>query len=298
MKKKLLQALAYILLGLHVTAKEPDATLLKRNLELTIAPYMATVGIAVMDMEDKNTILVNNNHHYPMQSVYKFPLAIYILHMVDKGELKAEQVIHVKKEALEKDTWGPLANATNDVDIKLSELLRLAVSVSDNNACDILLKLAGGTRIVHQYYRELGIKGIVFSATEAEMHAAWPVQYNNWCQPSAMLELLKLFQEGKLLSQKSNDYLMKLMVESENSPKRIKGQLPKETVVAHKTGTSGTNDAGLTAATNDVGIITLPNGHHLAIVVFVSDYKGGYSTGEQIIASVAKCTWDHYTAKK
>ncbi|MCD6013267.1 MAG: class beta-lactamase [Flavipsychrobacter sp.] len=299
MRNRLLLALGCTLLaGINATGKEPGTGSLKRNLELTIAPYMATVGIAITDLEDNSTVLVNNNHRYPMQSVYKFPLAIYILNLVDKGELKLNQVVHIKKEQLERDTWGPLARENKDVDVKLSELLRLSVSVSDNNACDILFKLAGGTRFVHQYYRDLGINGIAISATESEMHSAWSAQYNNWCQPSAMQEILRLFYEGKLLSKKSNDYLMKLMVESENSTRRIKGELPKDVVVAHKTGTSSMNEAKIIAATNDVGIITLPNGHHLAIVVYVSDYKGGVTTGENIIASVAKCAWDYYTAKK
>ena len=45
---------------------------------------------------------------------------------------------------------------------------------------------------------------------------------------------------------------------------------PAGAVVAHKTGTSGTY-GGLTRATNDVGLITLPNGRHLA---FTSNRSG------------------------
>jgi beta-lactamase class A len=40
-------------------------------------------------------------------------------------------------------------------------------------------------------------------------------------------------------------------------PKRIKRMLPPNTPFAHETGASDTRN-GLTAATNDVGIITLP----------------------------------------
>jgi len=300
--KLLLLPACFALFG-HPFANGKDAKQndLERELQTVIAQYMATVGIAVMDLETKEITTVNDNRHYPMQSVYKFPLAICILNMADHHILSLDSVIHVKKASLDQKTWSPLVDKypNQDVDITIAELLNYTVSKSDNNACDILFTVAGGTMVVNKYIHHNGIENIAIVATEAEMHTSnWQVQYTNWCQPSAMQEIICLFFEGKLLSTASNDFLMNLMTESENSEKRIKGLLPPGTIVAHKTGTSGTNKHGITAATNDVGIITLPNGHHLAIVVYVSDYTGGTNKGEHIIAAVAKCAWDHYTAKK
>jgi beta-lactamase class A len=77
-------------------------------------------------------------------------------------------------------------------------------------------------------------------------------------------------------------------------PNRIKGLLPKGTIVAHKTGTGGTND-GLTSATNDIGIIYLPNGKHLAVAVFVSDSPADDKTREGVIARIAKASWDRWS---
>jgi beta-lactamase class A len=73
--------------------------------------------------------------------------------------------------------------------------------------------------------------------------------------------------------------------------KRLKGMLPAGTPVAHKTGTGGTRD-GVTSATNDVGIITLPNGKHIAIAVFVGDSRADEETREAVIARMAKAAWD------
>ena len=65
------------------------------------------------------------------------------------------------------------------------------------------------------------------------------------------------------------------------------------TVVAHKTGSSDTNDKGITAATNDIGIITLPNGKHFAIAVYVSDSSEKSDVNEKIIAEICKSVWDY-----
>ena len=62
-------------------------------------------------------------------------------------------------------------------------------------------------------------------------------------------------QSKRGLSRESQALLLKLMTEAITGTKRLKGELPAGTVVAHKTGTGGTRN-GITSATNDIGIIT------------------------------------------
>ena len=88
--------------------------------------------------------------------------------------------------------------------------------------------------------------------------------------------------------------LVKFMIESTPGPKSLKGLLPAGTIVAHKTGTSGTKN-GITAATNDIGIITLPNGKHLAIAVFVADSAADEASREGVIAKIARAVWDTWS---
>ena len=83
------------------------------------------------------------------------------------------------------------------------------------------------------------------------------------------------------------------MTESNNPPNRIKGLLPTDAFVAHKTGTGGTRD-GITSATNDVGIVTLPNNNHRAIAVFVGDSSADEKTRAAVIARIAKAAWDRW----
>jgi beta-lactamase class A len=86
------------------------------------------------------------------------------------------------------------------------------------------------------------------------------------------------------------------MIETKTGANRIKGHLPSGTVVAHKTGTS-TTVRGVTAATNDIGIVRLPDGRHLAIAVFVADAKMDLAAREAIIARIARAAWDHYSPR-
>lgn len=280
-------------------SKTYSKTALRGEICKRIDSFHANVGVAVYGLDFKDTLSFNGWKHYPMQSVYKFPLALAILDGVDRGKLSLSQSIHITKESLDKNTWSPMVkdHPDQDIDIRLDELLTYMVSASDNNACDALFWLAGGTGAANDYIHSLGVSGIAIAATEAQMHKGWAEQYTNWCQPAAMAQLLQLFYDGKILSKKSTAYLMQLMTESQNSANRLKGRLPENTVVAHKTGTSNTNKKGITAATNDVGIVTLPDGKHYAIVVYVSDYRQSMERAEALIADISKQVWDYFVYK-
>ena len=293
-------SVALIFLCSYSFGQHNDTKTLKRKLEKIIKPYNATVGVSILSIEDGDTLTINNGHHFPMQSVYKFPLAIAILHDVDKGKLVLSQKIHISKEDLHPQTWSPLREKypNGNIDLTLGELLGYAVSNSDNNVCDILFGLAGGTRPVNHYIHGIGIREIAIVATEAEMARAWEVQYTNWAQPSALTNLLDGVYHGKYLSDQCSNFLIKIMTETVTGPKRIKRLLPEGTEVAHKTGTSNTNGKGMMAATNDVGIVTLPNGKHFAIAVFVSNTMESGDTNERIIAEIAKATFDYFNGKK
>ncbi|MDB5133706.1 MAG: bla [Mucilaginibacter sp.] len=254
------------------------------------------VGVSILGIESGDTLNYNGNARLVMHSVMKFPIAMTVLHLVDKGKYKLDQKLKVGKKDLLPNTHSPLRDKYPDgTEIQLSELIGYMVSQSDNNACDFLLKKIGGTEVVEDYIQSLGIKGIAINASEAGMAVSWEVQYLNWCKPADMVYLLDIFYHGKALSKTSNDFLWKIMTETNTGPNRIKGLLPKDVIVAHKTGTSPTNDAGLSPATNDVGIITLPNGKHLAIAIFVCNSNADEATRDLVIAKIAKAAWDYYS---
>jgi beta-lactamase class A len=253
-------------------------------------------GIGVQGVDFKAGLLINGEKGYPMQSVFKFPLALAILHLVDEGKLNLDQKFHILQKELDRKTWSPMLRdfPDQDLDISLSSLLIYAVSKSDNNACDFLFAIAGGPIAVNTYIHNLGVKDISIVFTEGEMEKTWKLQYKNWCKPAAMIQLLQLLYHQKLLTKQSNDFLVRTMTEIPGSSKRITAFLPPNTELIHKTGSSGMNEQGILAATNDVGIVTLPNGKHLAIVVFASDYRGPRERGEHIIAAISKEIWDYY----
>lgn len=272
---------------------------LSAQIKQVIAHKKADVGVSVRAIEGKDTLSINGDKHFPMQSVFKFHIAMAVLNQVDKGKLSLSQKIHVKKSDLLLNTWSPIreAHPNGDVDLPLSEIIKYTVAQSDNNGCDILMRLLGGPKPINDYIHSLGVKDVAIAANEEEMHKEWNVQFSNWSTPKAITELLVKFYSKKVLSKDSFNFLWKTMVETSTGVNRLKGQLPKGTVAGHKTGTSDTNAAGITAAINDAGIIRLPNGKHYAIAVFVCNTKENEATNDKIISDISKLVWDYFIQK-
>lgn len=272
---------------------------LRQGIEDIITTKKADIGISILGIEDGDTLSLNGNKSYPLMSVFKFPIALYVLHKVDKGDLSLTRKIFIGKKDVMHNTWSPIRKTypNGNIKIPLYEILNYTVSQSDNIGCDILLKLTGGTISVQDYIDRIGIGGFAIKVNEEAMRNNFDAQKINTSTPLAATQLLKLFYEGKVLSKKNNDFLKKLMTETPTGDNRIRGLLPKGTEVAHKTGTSDTNYEGVTIATNDIGIVTLPNGNHFAISIFVSGSKEDTDTNEKIIADIAKLTYDYFNSK-
>lgn len=273
-------------------------TALRKQIEEIAAEAKGKVGVTALLIETGERVGVNSKERFPMQSVYKLPIAMAVMKQVEDGKLGWQQVVEVTRaDFVRPGQHSPLRDKNpNGAKVTVEELVRLAVSESEGTASDVLMRLVGGPQVVQAYLTEIGIEDIKVANTEKEFAQDWQTQYKNWATPESAVTLLKAFQEGRSLSTEIRERLRNFMIESPTGPNRLKGLLPKGTIIAHKTGTSGTRD-GITAATNDIGIIYTPSGKHIAIAVFVADSPADEKTRDAVIARIAKAVWDRWAER-
>lgn len=290
--KPILKVTTLLVLVLSSSVVSAQSPVLKEQIESIVADKKATVGAAVWGPDDLDPLLFNPFEKFPMQSVFKLHLAMLVLHQVDEGKLDLNQLVTVKRAEVLQNTWSPLMKQYqgNEFSVPVQQLLQYSVSHSDNVACDLLFELVGGPAALHSYVQSIGIKETEVVANEAQMHADDQVQYKNWTSMKGAVQILQKFEQKKLLSKNSHALLWRWMVETTTGPKRLKGLLPSDTVVAHKTGYSGIR-AGKTAATNDIGVIVLPDGRPLLVAVFIKDSSESTETNEAIIARIAQAAY-------
>ncbi|WP_394665772.1 CGA/CIA family class A beta-lactamase [uncultured Chryseobacterium sp.] len=284
--------LLFLLISAFVFAQKSS---LETQINSIIKNKKATVGISVLGFENGFMYNKNADKKLPMQSVFKFHIAAAVLDYVEKGKLSLDQKVTLNQSNLHENTWSPLREKyPNGGIVPLSEIIEYTVAKSDNNGCDILLKLLGGTQVVQKFMNAKGVKNFQIKYNEEAMHKDWNAQYENYTTMNSAVDVLKKFYDGKLLSKKSTDYLMKVMLSTSTGINKLIEQLPKDTPIARKTGSSGKNNAGLTGAENEIAIITLPNGKHYAIAVFVSNSTETAEVNCRMISDISKTVWDYF----
>ncbi len=285
--------LIFLLISAFAFAQQ---SVLKKQINTIVKGKNATVGISVLDLEDGFSYDKNAGKKLPMQSVFKFHIAATVLDLADKGKLSLDQKVTLDASNLMENTWSPLRDkySGKNAEVPLSEILEFTVAKSDNNGCDILLQLLGGTETVQKFMDSKEIKGFQIKYNEAEMHKDWTAQYENYTTAKSAVDVLKKFYDGKLLSKKSTDYLMKVMLSTSTGKNKLIEQLPENTPAARKTGASGKNNAGLTGAENEIAIITLPDGRHYAIAVLVSNSTETNAVNCKMISDISKTVWDYF----
>lgn len=251
-------------------------------------------GIAIYDMQTGDSLMINGWDRFPMQSVYKFPIALAILHKTDKGEIALNDSLLFTKAMLDNKLWSPIREKypEGNIRIPLSEIIEYTVALSDNNGSDLLMSLSGGPASVDSFIRNMGITDIRIKNYEKEMQADWNIQFQNYATPEAMIRLLIRFNQESILKKDTHNFLWNVM--GETSTGSFRKYLPENIQAIRKTGNSGFNAEGISAATNDAGIFILEDGRRIAYAIFVNNSSEDNDTNYNVIADIAKAIYDCY----
>jgi beta-lactamase class A len=290
------------------------------------------VGVSGLHVESGRRAGLRGEEAYPMASAYKFPIALALLNQVGSGTVDLATTVTLSASDI-RPFHSPIAERSPKGGLKITvgELLDQTLLESDNTASDYILGLAGGPAAVTGHFRQFKIAGIRVDRSEGEIALdyagvtdrlspdKWTLEWFNralaavpkdqqraaaqkflkdprdTASPDAMVTLLMRVMNGEVLSKDSTALLLDRMTRMAPGAARIKGLLPAGTLVAHRTGTGGTNE-GVNSATNDAGIITLPNGKgHIVLAVFIKGSPKDLATREHVIASIAKAVFDAWS---
>jgi beta-lactamase class A len=288
-------------------------------------PGVLGLGVGLISSEAAWTSDAVNR--YPMQSVFKAPLAAAALSEVDAGRLKLNEPITITQLDLSPpasaiDASWPTPPDHHTLTLPAVDLIALAVQKSDNTAADVIMKRIGGPGMVTAWLTAKGISNMSVDRYERELQqeiagmppfqpawkdeAAWTAARNAIPAPDreaanaryladardtatlpATLDFLNKLVMRDLLSEASTRLLLRLMTDAPTGAGRIRAALPPGASLAHKTGSART-DLGLTPATNDIGIVTLANGRRFSVAVYLAASTATEADRDRLIADAAR----------
>lgn len=253
----------------------------------------AEVGVAWF--ADGKAHTVNNADGYPLMSVFKLHGAIAVLRQMERSGIPTDTSITVMAEEMMTDTYSPMLKryAGRDFTLPLDSLLHYSVAESDNNACDIIIRLAGGIQAVAAEMQAIGLAGFNLTETEASMHADPMRSYNNRSTPLSVAVLFKKLYEDSILGEPYATLLKNILLSTSTGPNKIKAALKPGMTLAHKTGTGFPLPDGTLTADNDAGVITLPDGRRIYIAVLIKDSKLGAEGNARLMREIAEEVINH-----
>jgi beta-lactamase class A len=246
------------------------------------------VSVALIHVESGQSVEIEGARRMPLYSVFKLPLAVAVLKAVEENRLKLDQKVLVTPEDVVPGWQGNTDLWREPGERSVEQLLEFSIVRSDNTSSDKLMQLVGGANAVTERMRALGLENIDIHFTVREFVAR--KQNPNTGTASDLARLLALLQKGEVLAAPQLSLLLDMMRRATTGERRLRGDLPRGTPVADKTGTGETT-------TNDVGLITLPRGRgHLAMAVFLNGSKLKTEAQEKLIAELAKAAYDAHVA--
>ena len=247
-------------------------------------------GVAVTHVESGRVASSDGERPLPLYSVFKLPLAVAVLKDVEEGRLGLDQKIKVEPEEA-----APGVKANTDLWLKpsertLRELLEFSVVRSDNTSSDKMLELVGGPGVVTERMRALGLANIEVRSNVREFLKSKDAHPNTG-SASDLARLLARLQRGEVLRPPQLEVLFGLMGRALTGQQRLRAGVPAGTPVGDKTGTGP-------STTNDVGLITLPEGKgHLAVAVLINGSKLSAGEQEKLTAELARAAYDAHAAR-
>ncbi|BDC50404.1 beta-lactamase [Bryobacterales bacterium F-183] len=287
------------------------------DLDTITKNFPGRVGACIQDGTKLNC--TRGDERFSLQSVVKLIVSVAVL---DDDRFRVNQPITVYPKDLSVSVQ-PIAQyvTPNGYKTTIGELIRSTIMTSDSAACDILIARLGGPKAVHAFLIRKGITGMrvdrderhlqtetdgltwrdefidpkvleaaIAKIPEGKRYAAYKryqADPRDTSTPKAMTTFLTRLVNGDLLPPDRTAFILQAMADCTTGADRLKAGTPSTWKLAHKTGSSGTR-RGLTVATNDVGILTAPDGRKISIAVFVGDSTASPDERAAMIAAIAK----------
>lgn len=300
----------------------PPAVLVS-NIEQIHDDFGGRVGIAIKSIDDGWTVSAGGNTPLPQQSVSKIWVVMTILDQRDRGLLNLSDPVTLTRQDLTlfHQPIASLVLRDGSYTTTVENLLRRAITASDNTANDRLRTLAGGSEAVNEFIRRKALGSIKFGPGERLLQAGtagltWNQSYSvgrnfytaraalpmatrtrafnayvanpvDGASANAMVDALARLKQGNLLSAASTTWLISTMQETRTGRSRVRHAVPSGWLWGHKTGT-GQDLPPRTAGFNDIGILTAPDGKSYAVAILIGETSRPVPRRQELMHAVTR----------
>lgn len=212
----------------------------------TIETPPVRIGVMV-HTSDGETFTHRHDERFYAASTIKLPIVVSLFQLVDRGELCLNRKYTTYwRDIYLRDGHGSKLSLSDGVDLTLRDLMYLTICMSDNNAANTLIDLAGFDT-VNDTMTELGMLdselGRRILGRPALPEDVWR---ENWTTAADLVTLFEAILSGRAMTRISTDTLLDMLLWQENLNRLGRYYLDTPCEWGSKTGTVGSDshDAG------------------------------------------------------
>jgi len=246
-----------------------------------------TMGVAIMDLSDGRTWLLNPDAVFTQASSIKVTVLAELYRQQQgaeqgaTGKAKLSDLYTVSASDLVADSYIMTGLTSGVTHVTNRDLATFMIAVSDNSATNVLIDRVGMAN-VNAMLDSLGLAHTRLQRKMMDVKAALAGR-ENLSTPRDMMTLFADLYQGKVLNKAlTEDYFKVLGTHKESDIPRY---IPEDVVSANKPGE-------LAGVRNDVGIVFVPN--RPFVIVVMTAYLQRERDGNDAIAKIAGAAYEYF----
>ena len=263
--------------GAHVSS-------VSKQLKKVESSFGGRLGVYAMSTANHETIAYRANERFPLCSTFKLMTVAAILKKSEQDPGLLQKRIHYTERDVKQGGYTPITKQQLTTGMTVAELCQAAIEYSDNTAVNVLIKLLGGPEAVTAYARSIGDTTFRLDCVEPALNTAIPGDARDTTTPAMMGQSLQALILGNALAAPQRDMLITWLRNNTTGNARIRAGVPKDWVVADKTGT------GAYGTDNDIAVIWPPHCSPIILVIYTTQNNKDALPQDNMIASVTNKT--------
>ncbi|HVP55910.1 MAG TPA: serine hydrolase [Candidatus Eisenbacteria bacterium] len=259
-----------------------DATVQQVNRNLN-----GTMGVAIMDLTDGRTFLLNPDAVFAQASCIKVAVLAELYRQQQEsdegkpGKARLSDLYTMNSADLVADSFIMAGLTPAVTRVTNRDLATFMVAVSDNSATNVLIDRVSMDN-VNAMLTSLGLMHTRLQRKMMDVKAAQAGR-ENLSTPREMMTLLADLYQDKVFNQPLTGDFFKVL--STPKPSDIPRYIPDDIVIANKPGE-------LAGVRNDIGIVFVPN--RPFVVVVMAAYLQHERDGDDAIARIAAAAYEYF----
>lgn len=248
---------------------------LAQTLKGDIAEAGLEPGVVVKDLTTGWEFSHNKNKLFPSASLVKIPIMLAVFNSAQEGRIDLKTTLTLRRSDKVSGS-GVLKDMPEGSAFNIEQLVEYMICKSDNTAANMLIDLLG-FEYISGYFEMLGLKNTTLNRRMMDFRAR-DKGIDNYTTAEDICYVLEKLYRGKFLNSAVSEKCLALL-KQQSINDRIPARLPKEIVIAHKTGLERN-------VCHDAGIIFTPKGD-IMICVLTKNAKS-HQLAKAFIATLAQ----------